>query len=100
MWSPCHRYKRCTLALDEAYYTPPYLRVQRATGGAFASWGTSFGAEHAQRVPDMKRAPSRDRLHVGATHSEGARSVRTIFHQQRDIPHAHTHEECVALPLG
>jgi hypothetical protein len=37
--------------------------------GAFASWGTSFGAEHAQRVPDMGRALPGDRLSVGERHS-------------------------------
>jgi len=48
----------------------------------------------------MEHGPSRDGLSVGATHSEGARSVRTIFHQRHDIPRAHTGEECVALLGG
>jgi hypothetical protein len=30
-------------------------------------------------------------------HSEGAVGVQTTFHQVRDLPQAHTDEECVAL---
>jgi len=40
---------------------------------------------------------SRDHLSVGEMHSEGARSMRTLFHQKHGLPPAHTREECVTL---
>jgi len=48
-------------------------------------------------APKMEHGPSRDRLPVGAMHSERARSVRVIFHQKHDIPRTQPGEECVAL---
>jgi hypothetical protein len=45
----------------------------------------------------MERALPGDRLSVGVTHSESARTARTVFHQKQDVPHAHIHEECVTL---
>jgi len=68
--------------------------------GAFAAWVTSFGAEQALRVPLMERALPGDRLSVGVTHSEGACTVRTVFHQKQNAPHAQPREECVTLFAG
>jgi hypothetical protein len=48
----------------------------------------------------MERALPGDRLSVGVTHSEGARTVRTVFHQKQDVPHAQPREECVTLLPG
>jgi hypothetical protein len=47
----------------------------------------------------MERALPGDRPFVGVTHSEGMRTVRTVFHWKQDVPHAHAHEECVTLLL-
>jgi hypothetical protein len=41
-----------------------------------------------------------DRLSVGVTHSEGTRTVGTVFHQEQDVPHAQPREECVTLYAG
>jgi hypothetical protein len=43
----------------------------------------------------MERALPGDCLSAGVTHSESARTARTVFHQKQDVPHAHIHEECL-----
>jgi hypothetical protein len=48
-------------------------------------------------VPETERGLPGNHLSAGAADSEGACTVRTIFHQKHDIPHAHADEECVAL---
>jgi hypothetical protein len=48
----------------------------------------------------MERALPGDRLSVGVTHSEGARTVPTVFHQKQSVLHAQPREECVTLFAG
>lgn len=68
-----------------------------STKRAFVSLDTPFAAGLVVRPQQMERAPSWDHLSVGATHSEEARSVRTLCHQKHGIPLARIGEESLAL---